>query len=156
MMMYQAGWKVLHKKKAVQSRAVIAAMTDQDASVHLIDRTDVLMSEVVAPHLLIAQRVSVAPTETAADARSEVVIGKAAAETVNETANQDQHGSLVKAADASVALVTKDGLQEEGKNAIGGVVVAEEAAEEMMLARGVAIPRIKAMETRREGVKSAD
>jgi hypothetical protein len=147
---------VLHKKKAVQSRAVIAAMTDQDASVHLIDRTDVLMSEVAATHLLIAQRVSVAPIETAADARSEVVIGKAAAETVNETANRGQHGSLAKAADASVGLVTTVGLQGGGKNAIGGVVVAEEAAEEMMLARGVAIPRIKAMETRREGVKGAD
>jgi hypothetical protein len=154
-MMYQAEWRVLHKKKAVQSPA--ATDTDQDASVHPIDPTAVPTSGVAALLLLSAQRVSVALTETAADARSEAATGETAIENANETANRDQDGSLVKAADASVALATTDELQEEGMNAIGGAVVAEaaEAAEGTKAAREVAIHRTKAMEKRRGGVRNA-
>ena len=150
--MYQAEWRVLHKKKAAQSPA--ATDTDQDASVHPIDPTAVPTSGVAALLLLSAQRVSVALTETAADARSEAATGETAIGNANETANRDQDGSLVKAADASVALATTDELQEEGMNAIGGAVVAE-AAEETKAARGVAIHRTKAMEKRRGGVRNA-
>jgi hypothetical protein len=153
--MSRAGWKVLHRKKAVQNPAAIDAMSDQDVSDQSIDPTAVLMSEAAALHPLTAQRVNVALTETAAAARSEAVTGKAAAENANEMANHDLDVSLAKAADASEAPATMDEHQEEGKNARGEAVVAEEAAKEMKPARGAEIPRIKPMETRRGDVRSA-
>jgi hypothetical protein len=150
--MYQAEWRVHHKKKVVQSLAAID--TDQDESVHPIDPTADPTSEVAAMLPLNAQRVSVALTETVLDARSEAGTGVAVTGNANETANRDQDGSPAIAADASVVLVTTDELQEQGTNAIEGAVVVE-AAEEMMAARGVAIHRIKAMEKRRGGVRNA-
>jgi len=152
--MYRVGWRVLHKKKAVQNLAVID--TDQAASAHPIDQAAILRSEAAALHLLNAQRASVAPT---AAARNTAATEKAAvASAANETANQDQGVSPAKAADASVAPVTTDALQEPGKKdaRIGGAVVAvEEAAKEMKHARGDAIPRIKPMEIPRGDVRRA-
>lgn len=154
--MYRAGWRALRKKKAVQNLAVID--TDQAASAHPIDPAAIPKSEAAALHLPNAQRVTVALTVAA---RSEVATEKAAvANAAKEMANRDQDVSLAKAADASVAPVTTDALQEQGrKDAIGGAVVAEEeeeeAAKETTPARGVAIPRIKPMEIPRGGVRRA-
>jgi len=151
--MYRAGWRALHKKKAVQNLAAID--TDQAASAHPIDPAAILRSEAAALPLLNAQRANVAPT---AAARNTAATEKAAvANAANEMANRDQDASLAKAADASVAPVTTDALQEPGKkDAIGGAVAAaEEAAKGMKHARGDAIPRIKPMEIPRGGVRRA-
>jgi len=151
--MYRVGWRALHKKKAARNLAVID--TDQAASAHPIDQDAIQKSEAAVLPLLNAQRASVAPT---AAARSTAATEKAAvANAANETANRDQDVSLARAADASVAPVTTDALQEPGKkDAIGGAVVAaEEAARAMKHARGVAIPRIKPMEIPRGGVRCA-
>jgi len=154
MTMYRAGWRVLYKKKAVRNLAVID--TDQVASGHPIDPDAIPKRGAAALPLLNAQRANVALT---AAARNTAATEKAAvANAANETANRDQHASLAKAADASVAPVTTDALQALGKKdaRIGGAVVAaEEAAKGMKHARGVAIPRIKPMEIPRGGVRRA-
>lgn len=152
-MMDQTGRRLVHKKKVAQSLVVID--TDQDASAHPIDPTDLATSEVVVTLLPIAQRVSAALIETAVDARSEAATEEAVTENANEMANRDQDESPARAADVSVALVTTDEHQEERTNATGGAVAAEAVEEQMMVARGVAIPRIKAMEKQRGGVSSA-
>ena len=144
---------MLHQKKAAQSHAAID--TDQDASVHPIDPTDLAKKGAAATLLPTAQRVSGAPTETAVVVKNEVATGEAVIESANETVNQGQDGSPVKAADASVVLVMMDELR-EGTNAIGGAVVAEAVEEQTMAAREVVIPRIKAMEKRRGGVSGAE
>jgi hypothetical protein len=144
---------VLHQKKAAQSHAAID--TDQDASVHPIDPTDLAKKGAAATLLPTAQRVSGAPTETAVVVKNEVATGEAVIESANETVNQGQDGSPVKAADESVVLVMMDELR-EGTNAIGGAVVAEAVEEQTMAAREVAIPRIKAMEKQRGGVSGAE